>query len=67
MASAKGTSIFKNFCLIPFHAEMKIPDALKNNTGSDNDKFNQAKVAFNPACSIFPAEKYSGKLSEYHC
>ena len=55
MASAKGTSMFKNFCLIPFHAEMKIPDALKNNTGSDNDKFNQAKVAFNPACSIFPA------------
>ena len=63
MASARGTSIFKNRCRSPFQADIKMPEALKNNTGSDKERFNQAKVAFNPACSILPDEKYSGKLS----
>lgn len=58
-----GASIFKKPCLIPFHADMKKPEALKNSTGSDKARFSQVKVSLNPDCSIIPEEKYSGKLS----
>ena len=63
MAKAIGASMFKNFCRKPFHAEIKISEALKNSTGSDNKRLIQVKVSFNPVCSIFPPEKYSGKLN----
>ena len=58
-----GASMFKNRCRKPFHAEIKKTEALKNKTGSDKIKFNHVKVSFKPCCSIFPEEKYSGKLS----
>ena len=58
-----GASIFRNLCCNPFHAETKKPLAEKNKTGSDKPKLSQVKTSFNPCCSIFPDEKYSGKLN----